>query len=66
MIAYWKHWEVVGATFHAGVWCAGCAESLPEVDPEGNPKHALVLGDVDDEMIERWVCDGCGSSCADW
>ena len=66
MITFRKYWEVVGATFHASAYCVECAEALPEIDPEGNPKRALLLGEITDDMEELWSCDSCGSSCADW
>lgn len=59
-----KAWTVVGFTYLAAPYCADCGEKLPEVDPEGNPKHPVFVSDVTDSM--NWNCDACGLSVDQW
>ena len=61
---YRKSFEVVGATFHAELYCVECAESLPDVDPEGNEKHPVFVDDLD--SLQGYSCGECHSYCSDW
>lgn len=64
MITYYrKAWQIVGYTFHASAYCADCGESLPDTDPEGNPKHAVFSCD---EIPDYWSCGKCGELSTDW
>jgi len=56
--------EVVGWVFHADVYCAGCGDTLPDVDPEGNDKHPIFLDEI--HIADEYSCGGCGESCSDW
>lgn len=58
-----KGWEVKGYTYHAAAYCKACGDGLPDIDPEGNDKHAVF---VMDECGEGEACDTCGKECADW
>ena len=64
MIPYRKTFEVVGFTFHASAHCLECGEQLPDIDPEGNDKHPVFLGDLSDS--DPFTCDTCLSSSVDW
>lgn len=61
---YRNSFEVVGATWFADLYCANCADRLPEIDPEGNPKHALFLDGLHE--FDGYNCGECGSSTTDW
>jgi hypothetical protein len=56
--------EVVGYTYFADLYCADCAESFPEVDPEGNPRHAIFLDGLDG--LDGHNCGECGSPTSEW
>jgi len=61
---YRKTYEIVGWTFNADIYCAGCGENLPTVDRDGNEKHPVFLDDVDG--LAGHVCGGCHTACVDW
>ena len=43
-----KSCDVAGWTFFADVYCVGCGNQLPEVDPEGNDRHPIFVDQLDD------------------
>lgn len=58
MITSWrKAWDIIGYTYHADMYCVGCGESLPEVDPEGNDRNPVF---VSDELFSVYGCGACG------
>jgi len=57
MSYYRKAWDIRAYTYHADIYCVGCGEGLPEVDPEGNDKHAVFESD---EIMETDMCGECG------
>lgn len=64
-MTFYRHsFEVVGATWFADLYCAECADKLPEVDPEGNPKHPIFLDNVHE--FDDCSCGSCGSKCSTW
>lgn len=56
--------EVVGAVYFADIYCAECAEKLPEFDCEGNPKSPLFLDALDE--FHGYNCAECASPTSDW
>lgn len=61
---YRKTYDIAGYTFNADCYCRDCGESLPDIDPEGNAKHPVFLGDLLD--IYHWWCYLCGVPCSEW
>lgn len=61
---YRKSFEVVGATWFADLYCAQCADTLSEIDPEGNPKHPVFLDGLWE--FEDSHCGKCGSATSEW
>lgn len=61
---YRNSFEVVGATWFADLYCAQCAESLSEIDPEGNAKHPIFLDGL--WAVEDCHCGKCGSPTSEW
>lgn len=64
LIPYRKIFDVVGATWFADLYCAQCADTLSDIDPEGNPKHPVFLSDLDE--LEGHVCGSCFLPTSEW
>ena len=53
-----RDYTIKGYTWLADIYCYGCGHSLPDIDPEGNDKHAIFSWD------EYGDIDHFGGSCA--
>lgn len=50
--------SVIGYKYHAAIYCPDCGAGLPDVDPEGNDKHAI--HDWEADSVDSPVsCDSC-------
>lgn len=72
MISYYSRTYPVGWQYWADVFCKGCGDSLPEIDPEGNDKHPIMgweTGDLSHEIDGETVpmcCGQCGEPASQW
>lgn len=48
--------DVVAYAYHAAIYCEACGSTLPEVDPEGNPKSPAFCGYETDSPDH---CEAC-------
>lgn len=59
-------------TFFADVYCGICGDKLPEIDPEGNPKHPVFFTDEfapydrGDGVMYEHHCGECGEPASEW
>ena len=54
----------VGYTYQADCYCLDCGGQLPEIDPEGNAKHAVATWDKAE--CPEWVCGQCDLPIEEW
>jgi len=45
-------------TYHADIYCLGCGEDLPLVDPENNERHPVASWELS-EFDTATTCGGC-------
>jgi hypothetical protein len=64
---YFTKYRPAGFTYHADAYCYDCGVTLPGVDPEGNPKHAVMQWEElfthdENELPVPYPCGMCGES----
>jgi hypothetical protein len=45
-----RDYTIKGYTWLADIYCYKCGHTLPDIDPEGNDKHAVFSWDEYDEV----------------
>jgi hypothetical protein len=63
---YYTKYRPIGFTYHADAYCYECGVTLPETDPEGNAKHAVMPWEElftydDNDMPCPYPCGQCGA-----
>lgn len=53
-----RDYTIRGYTWLADIYCYGCGDSLPAVDPEGNAKHPVFSWQVVEFLDHN--CGKCG------
>lgn len=56
-----RDYSIKGYTWFADIYCYGCGHTLPDIDPEGNDKHAVFTWDEYDGHDDNG--DKIGGSC---
>jgi hypothetical protein len=53
-----RDYTIKGYTWLADIYCYECGHTLPDIDPEGNDKHAVFSWDVAEFLDHN--CGKCG------